>query len=734
MRSGKFIRSGAIIAICALFVLHSIYLPRQPFIDSLEREAYDFRLRLTAPGGIDQRVVIADIDERSLGAVGHWPWDRGTIARLMDSLFDHYGARTVGFDVLFAEADTDPGVTALRELANARLKNNRDFQREWQRLSPELDFDGRLAASFKDHKVVTGFVFDHGSADILNVLPEPLAELPDNLHGTLSLPRPLGFSGNLEVLQKAAWDGGFFDNPTIDVDGVFRRVPVIQEFDGKLYNSLALAMVRAYENDPPMDLIMDPSLDYPFVDAMRLGDHYIPLGDLATVLVPYRGGSYSFPYISIIDILNHEAPESLLRDRIVLVGTSAPGLKDQRTTPFESSYPGVEVHANLVAGILDNDLRHQPTWVLALEFFTLILIGALVGYLTGRLDPLKSLIVTAGTLVTLTLGNLWFWHQGLVLPVASALLLVLFIFVFQTAWALFVESRDRRAVTRLFGQYVPPELVDEMAEDPDSISVAGESRELTVLFSDVRGFTTISEGLDPAALTQLMNDMLTPMTHVIHEHRGTIDKYMGDAIMAFWGAPLSDPQHASHAIAAAIDMVARLPDINRKFAAKGWPEINIGVGLNTGIMSVGNMGSEFRMAYTVMGDAVNLGSRLEGLTKQYGVNIIVSEFTVAAAPEYAYRELDRVRVKGKEEPVAIYEPMSLWATIDSAEKARMERFHLALEDYRNQRWDEAEKVLAALRDEEPQRMIYQVYLDRLAVFRESPPGAGWEGIVTHTSK
>jgi adenylate cyclase len=312
--------------------------------------------------------------------------------------------------------------------------------------------------------------------------------------------------------------------------------------------------------------------------------------------------------------------------------------------------------------------------------------------------------------------------------------LILFIFVFQTLWGFFVEARDKRMLAKLFGQYIPPELVEEMAESPEKISVSGESRDMTVLFSDVRGFTTISEGLEPQALTQLMNEMLTPMTHVIHHHRGTIDKYMGDAIMAFWGAPLEDPDNARHALEAGLEMVKALPGINQRFREKGWPEINIGVGLNSGLMSVGNMGSEFRMAYTVMGDAVNLGSRLEGLTKQYGVNIIVSEFTRAKVPDYCFLELDRVKVKGKDEPVVIFEPLGPTSEQTEETLHRLERFHSALSEYREQRWSIAEQSLLKLAEEEPDRKIYQVYLERIAHFKEDPPDIDWDGVFTHTSK
>ena len=734
MSPGKWLRTSLLVLICALFVLHSIYLPRLPVLDTLERATYDIRLRMTVPGGVDDRVVIADIDEKSLTALGHWPWDRGILARFMDVMFDHYQVRSLGYDVLFAEPDTDPGVAALRGMAEKELRSDRQFQRIWKELGPSLNFDQRFADSFRDRKVVLGYVFAHGQSNQLNVLPPAAAELPADFVGRLGLPQPQGFSGNLEVLQSTAWGGGFFDNPTIDIDGVFRRVPLLQEFDGKLYGSLALSMVRASGNDPTIELILDTESNYPFVDALRLGDQIVPLAPLATVLVPYRGGANSFPYYSISDILEKKVPLEKLRGRMVLVGSSAPGLKDQRTTPLETTYPGVEVHANLIAGLLDNNIKRQPGWIIAVEFFLLLTISIVLGLINARLEPMRSLLVTMGALAAVIAGNLYAWHNSLVLPLASPVGLILFIFVFQTLWGFFVEARDKRMLAKLFGQYIPPELVEEMAESPEKISVSGESREMTVLFSDVRGFTTISEGLEPQALTQLMNEMLTPMTHVIHHHRGTIDKYMGDAIMAFWGAPLKDPDHARHALEAGLEMVKALPGINQRFREKGWPEINIGVGLNSGLMSVGNMGSEFRMAYTVMGDAVNLGSRLEGLTKQYGVNIIVSEFTRAKLPDHSFLELDRVKVKGKDEPVVIFEPLGASKELSEATQQRLERFHAALSEYRQQHWDTAEQSLLRLSEEEPNRKIYQLYLERIAHFKEDPPDIDWDGVFTHTSK
>jgi adenylate cyclase len=330
-----------------------------------------------------------------------------------------------------------------------------------------------------------------------------------------------------------------------------------------------------------------------------------------------------------------------------------------------------------------------------------------------------------------------FQFTHIVLPVASVLLMILLLFTFNMAYGFLIEARGRRQITGLFGQYVPPELVDEMAKDPEKFSMEGESREMSVLFSDVRGFTTISEGLDPKQLSQLMNEFLTPLTEIIYKHRGTIDKYMGDCIMAFWGAPLPDSGHARRGLLAGIEMQAALQQLRPTFQARGWPEIRIGVGLNSGRMSVGNMGSRIRLAYTVMGDAVNLASRLESITKQYGADMIVGEETRNAVPDVVFCELDLVRVKGKDRAVRIFEPLGLPGQVEQAKLDEAERYAEFLRLYRTQAWDEAERLLLNLQKlalDNYHVYLYQMYFKRIEYKRRVPPGMDWDGAWTFDTK
>jgi len=328
------------------------------------------------------------------------------------------------------------------------------------------------------------------------------------------------------------------------------------------------------------------------------------------------------------------------------------------------------------------------------------------------------------------------WTQAdTVLPFAASLLMIALLYTTNMAYGYFVESRSKRQFTDLFGQYVPPELVDKMAEDPEQYTMEGKSEDLTVLFSDIVGFTSISEALEPRDLAAFINEYLTSMSLVIRDHGGTLDKYIGDAIMAFWGAPVVDANHAVHAVGAGLKMQEELQRINREIVApKGWPEIHIGIGLNSGVMRVGDMGSKIRRAYTVMGDPVNLGSRLEGLTREYGVGILVGEETRKRASGFAFREIDRVKVKGKDEPVAIFEPLGREGAVDKSRIDEARLWQQCLRQYRAQDWDHAEMSLLNLTRMNPSAKLYAMFVERIAGLRRDSPGPGWDGVTIFKTK
>ncbi len=727
--------------VLVLFLLHVVDYQRWGFVERMENLAYDVRLLITMPNTVDRRIVILDINERSLAEVGRWPWPRKTLATLVQRLFDDYGVSIVGFDVVFAEPDESSGLAVLDGLAANELKHAEAFAGQLDALREQLDYDARFAKSLKGRPVILGYYFNdtakEGEATKSGALPPPA--FPRGFFKSRSVPfiQAVGYGANLPELQASALGGGHF-NPYIDEDGVVRRVTMLYEYDGAYYESLSLAVARAVLGTSRLEPgFAEGSMAgdaYSGLEWLRVGDRVIPVDDRVRTLVPYRGRQGGFPYIAAADVLYERADPELLQGAIVLVGTSAPGLLDLRSAPVQKVFPGVEIHANLISGILDGTIKEKPAYVLGAEVVMVLVTGLILSVAFTILSAFWSTAMTLAVASAVIGLNLYLWESvNIVLPIAATLLTVLTLFLVNMSYGFFVESRGKRQLAGLFGQYVPPELVEEMSQNPESYTLEAENRELTVLFSDVRGFTTISERLEPRELSRLMNEFLTPLTRVIHNHRGTIDKYMGDAIMAFWGAPVADPEHARHALKAGMEMIGILNDMQEQFRERGWPEIRIGVGVNTGPMSVGNMGSEFRMAYTVLGDSVNLGSRLEGLTRQYGVDIIVSESTRKALPDYSYRELDRVRVKGKDRPVGIYEPIGETDSVDKAIRDELELYQRALKLYRAQNWDMAELQFLNLQ-QMSKHPIYFIYAQRISHFRREPPGPDWDGVFTFKTK
>ncbi len=730
------------IGLLSLFLAHVMTEPGQWFhwklIEQMENIAYDARVLMSTRNTIDDRIVIVDIDEKSLAEGGRWPWSRDKLAGVIDRLFNYYEVEVAGFDVVFAEPDRSSGLDVLERLGREEFRDVPGFQAGLEKIRPGLDYDRLFVESLKGKAVILGYFFE-STENAVNSgqLPEPVFSARELSGSDFKPHRTTGYGANLQAITEAAYGAGHF-TLVPDDDGIVRRVPMLFEYDGNYYESLTLAMIRYVLKADTIEFEYGwniPGSDYTAPDWIKLSDRLVPVDEKAQVLVPYRGRQGSFPYIPIIDVLNGTADKQALHDRIVLIGASAQGLLDLRATPVQNAYPGVEVHANILSGILDNRVREQPYYILGAEFMLLLFIGLIMAFLLPLCTPQRATILTLGLLL-LSIGiNYLVWqYMNLVIPIASGLMMIFLMFLLVMSYGFFVEQRGKRQIAGLFGQYVPPELVDEMSEDPSHYSLAAEVRELTVLFSDIRSFTTISESMDAQSLSELLNEYLTPMTNIIQKSRGTIDKYIGDAVMAFWGAPIRQPDHASRAIAAAMEMQETLHGMNQAFKARGWPELRIGIGLNTGKMRVGDMGSEFRKAYTVMGDAVNLGSRLEGLTKSYCVGLLVSEFTKAAAPEYAYRELDRIRVKGKDEPVTIFEPIALKENVSKSEKDELKLYLQALGQYRRQEWDMAELQFVNLTNMNPERQLYAMYIQRIQAFRKNPPGEKWDGVFTFTTK
>ncbi len=733
--ANTWIRIAAGLAVVAGFLVNEAEWYQSRFIQQMELWAYDTRLRLFMPKTLDPRVVILDIDEKSLNAEGRWPWSRDKLALMIRQLFDKYKIRVVGFDVAFPETDPSSGLASLDAMAKGELKDDAAFQGVFAAKRPSLDYDRIFAEEIGKHPVVLGF-FLGGKTDKSGILPLPV--FGADAFGKWDVPHHLaiGYSGNIELLQKQATAAGHL-YPALDFDGVSRRVPIFMRYGEGYYQALSYSVVQTYLGNPPVKInVLPPKVgNLALVPWTQVGELRVPLDERLSALIPYRGGTGAYRYVAATDVIRGTLPVDELKDKIVIVGTSAQGLLDLRSTPVREDFPGVEIHANLVSGFLDQSIMHRPAEVLAISVLTVLLVGLPFAILLPRLSALTSTAAMAIVMVLLAGVNLYAWRQHhFVLNISAPLMMLALLYLLNMAWGFFMETRSRRLITGLFGTYVPKELVAEMSKNPEVYSMRGESRDMTVLFSDVRDFTSISEGLSAEGLKDLMNAYLTEMTEVIQQMRGTIDKYIGDAIMAFWGAPLGDSDHALHGVESALMMQKKVRGLDNAFVQRGWPILHVGVGLNCGDMSVGDMGSKFRRAYTVMGDTVNLGSRLEALTKEYGIGILVSESIVKAAQGIVYREIDKVVVKGRTEGVSIFEPLGKVGEVTDTQLKEIDRFHKALEYYRKQRWDESQRLLKDALAAEPDVKLYKVFLKRIEHFRANPPGPAWNGTWIFTTK
>jgi len=638
LRRSRMLRALAGLAIVLLMIAHDLGWRPMPTLAVVDRQLYDGRQVLLRPVA-DPRIVIVDIDERSLAEQGRWPWPRERVAELADAIFERGRAAVLGFDILFAEAQRDGGGDG------------------------SGSGDARLAQALSGRSTVLGYYLTSDrSGRRTGALPEPVFDKAASASLDFELIHTDGYGANLPALGAVATAQGFF-NPFlgagIDTDGTIRALPLLAAHDGAVHESFALAVLRQYLGAPV--LIAEP-------ERLRLrgkrADIDIPVSVGYTAMVPFagRGGANGgrFRYISASDVLDGNVDWSLLRDRIVLLGTSAPGLTDLRPTPVSEVYPGVEIHAALIAGALDSRIKRRPADAGSAGAVASLAIGGALALTLPALGPVGTVLACALALMTIIGGNaIAYSNLGLVLPAAAPVVAVLLLGVFNLVFGYLAEGRARRAVIQLFGEYVSPALVEQMVRDPVHWRLAeSRNRELTIMFADIRGFTRMAESMDPAALREYLNAVLTGMTGVIHRHGGTVDKYIGDAVMAFWGAPLDDPMHADHAIDAAVAMQEEARRLSADFVMRGLPPLAIGIGVNTGVVRVGDMGSALRRTYTAIGDAVNLAARLEGLTKTHQVPIIVGEATVKACREHAFGELAQASIIGRSDPVRIYTPGS----------------------------------------------------------------------------
>jgi adenylate cyclase len=642
LRRSRLLRILGGLVIVWVAITHDLGLQPITLLGLIDRQVYDGRQLLSEPVE-DPRVVIVDIDERSLAQQGRWPWPREQIAVLVDAIFEQGEAAVAGFDTVFVEPQRSPGG------------------------------DARLAEALRGRATVLGYYLTSDrKGQQSGALPAPVLDDADIALPTTGLIFADGYGANLAALGDAAAAQGFF-NPFvgagIDMDGAIRALPLLASHSGALHESFAVAVLRQYLGGAA--LVVGPEL-------LRLqgrrGEVRIPVSVGYTAMVPYagRGGPDGgrFRYLSAGDVLEGKVDWSLMRGRIVLVGTTAPGLTDLRATPVNEVFPGVEIHASLIAGALDSAIKRRPADAGNAGAVASAVLGGTLAIALPTVAPIVATLGCVAALLAILGANaIAYSHLGVVLPLAAPAMAVLLVAAFNLLFGYFAEGRARRAVIRLFGEYLSPTLVKQMARDPEQWRAAASiDREITILFADIRGFTRISESMEPAVLREYLNAVLTVLTGVIHEHAGTVDKYIGDAVMAFWGAPLDDPKHADHAVNAALAMQQQVRRLSDEFVSRGLPPLAVGIGINTGVVRVGDMGSAVRRAYTAIGDAVNLASRLERLTKRYELPIIVGEATALASQDHLFESIGEVSIEGRNDPVRICVPHAVLAWVEQGKR------------------------------------------------------------------
>jgi len=751
--------------VTALHVLNGVLLGQGlelPGVAAIEHAAQDHALTaLRGPRAPSGRVVVVAIDERSVREEGLWPWSRARMARLVDRLAEG-GVTAVGFDVLWSD-DDEAGRRLARVAALAREARDagaadaaaaRRLEAVWvaargpePEAAASVDPTVLLADAVERARNVTvGFMFLDGRDLAATGAVERLSflrteDLSVAAEGGL-VPagegvRPLGgFAGAVAPVDEllAVADSGGFLTVEPDADGTLRRYRTVAEAGGRIFPSLGVALLaRAVGADGrsapivPVGAAGAPEA----LQQVRVGPVVVDVDDLGRVPLAYHGPYRTFPSWSATDVLHGRIPAAEMKGRIAVVGATAAGTWDQRVTPFDEIAPGVITHATFVDNALAGELLERSGAVLAAEAGAMALVAVLLAAVFARVPALAAapaLLAAAGAWgagAVLALRR-----EGVVIALGMPLVQMLGMFVVATSARFLAEERGKRRARETFGRFLAPAVVEEVLAEEGTLKLGGEKRELTALFADIRGFTRISEQLEPPVLLELLNEYLTPMTDLIVEaHEGTLDKYIGDAIMAFWGAPRTQPDHALRACRAALGMVERLATLREGWRARGLPDVDVAIGVNSGPMSVGFVGSQDRFYnYTVLGDAVNLAARLEGVNRTYGTRILLGPATRAQAGDaIVARELDRVRVKGKREPVAVHELLAL-APAPAELAAFLERFAWGLSAYQAQRWDEAAarfREADALRGGDP---VSRVYLERCAAMQRAPPGPEWDGV------
>lgn len=715
-----------------------------PFMDIMELKTID--LRFTTRGKIEpgSKIVLAVVDEKSLENEGKWIWPRVKIADLVNKL-SKFGARVIAFDIGFLEPDNKRMIQAINAIQEEAKKSNimnHVFDQFLKDLEHQSNNDQLLANAIinSNAKVVLGYFFHMELPSSKHYNDSEVRIHEENIRGSrhkfvrfasaeaqnapmIEAKMP---QSNIKLISNTTDRSGFF-NMLPDADGVVRRMPAVLKFNDMLYAPLSFMSASAYLDDPVSVNVAEHG-----IEEIRIGQLAIPTDELGRILINYRGPEKTFPHISITDILNENISEHVVKDKIVIVGATAVGIFDLRVTPLGTVFPGLEIHANIVDSILANEFLTQPAWTAIFDIMAIIFAGIILGMVLPR----AGVVSGAAAGIILFFGYIFlcqylFSAKGLILNMVYPLAVILVIYVAITAYRYLSESKQKRFIKDAFSTYLAPSVVSQLIQSPEKLVLGGEKRIITAFFSDVQGFTGIAEKLTPPELVELLNEFLTEMTDIVLSYEGTVDKFEGDAIIAFFGAPNPLENQEEVACMACIDMQKKLSQLRLKWNSEEKPELKMRMGLCTGPAVVGNMGSKNRMDYTMMGDTVNTAARLEGTNKAYGIYILVSESTFKATGDKIIgREIDYVYVFGKKDPLKIYEIVGYSDDVDDSIRETLASYGKGLNAYRDRNWNEAIHCFNQVLGSSPGDGPSLTMLARCNTYKENPPPEDWNGAFT----
>ena len=734
--------------------------PSTNILELIEAKTVDLRFLLRGKRPVQDAIAIVAVDEKTENELGRWQSSgRRWFADLLDVLHDA-GAQVIGFDVTFAEPDEGAAAQAVTELEQQYLQQTLDsadvratLRAAFQAVRASRDYDQRLAAAIRRAgNVILGtyHFFNREEAKHLTAAapqadqqrPRPasynLVKFPSGQAAApLALSHAYGVESNLPAFAAAAQSAGFF-TLTPDADGCVRRAPLLVEYGGEYYPALSLEIARVAlgVTSPVINALNQQGRGA--VDFIKLGKLGIPTDESGQLLINFYGPQKTFPHYSLSDVVKRKIPAAAFAGKIVLVGFTGSIYKDVVSTPLQAGvFPGVEVHATIIENMLRADFLIQPRAVLLLDGALIFGLALLLGAALQRVRALRWVLLWAAfsLLAVLAIALAAFLWQRICLNVTFPALFILFDYLLITSHKYFTEEKQRRLVKQAFEHYVAPAVVRRILEASEHPELGQEKRILSIIFSDIRGFTKFSEKMDANALTEFLEEYFTPMIEIIAAHEGTVDKFIGDAIMVFYGAPQEQPDHAVRACKTAVEMAIRVAELDVRWQARGLPNIDIGLGIHTGEVSVGNIGAKERFNYTIMGDHVNLASQLEGVNKQYGTNLIISQATHDRLPpaEFLTRELDVIRVKGKDQQVKIYELLG-YGTYFQQKRALAEQFDGGVAAYRQRQWEQAYAIFQDLCQRYPADVPAKIYLERCRRYRQEPPPDDWDGVIVMETK